>query len=220
MADNKKSFVLYADLLPTVEKLPDNIAGSLFKTILRYVNDLDPAVEDLILQIAFEPIKQQLKRDLLSWEGTKSERSKSGKLGGIKSGEVRRSKVKQTKQVLQSGSKTKQSEANEAVNVNVTVNDNVFIKIGLLQILQSPSEWLKENKPSAIQNLMLSELKGIDTEAIYKKLDNEYFGYSFDDENHVYNSFKKLGKSMKPGYKNQQNQNIVSSAPKPFPKEK
>jgi hypothetical protein len=39
---DKKSFVLYCDLLHTVEKLPDDKAGLLFKHILKYVNDLDP----------------------------------------------------------------------------------------------------------------------------------------------------------------------------------
>lgn len=122
MADGKKSFVLYCDIIKTVEKLPKEKAGELFLIILEYVNDKNPEPDDILIQIAFEPIKQQLKRDLEKWESERVERSESGRLGGIKSGESRRSK--QTKQVLQKRSKTKQNEANEAVNVNVNVNVN------------------------------------------------------------------------------------------------
>lgn len=64
MAENKKSFLLYCDLIHTVEKMPDDKAGQLLKHLLRYTNDLNPETDDLIVQLAFEPIKQQLKRDL------------------------------------------------------------------------------------------------------------------------------------------------------------
>ena len=39
MAENKKSFVLYTDLIHTVSKMPNDKAGELFKHILMYVND-------------------------------------------------------------------------------------------------------------------------------------------------------------------------------------
>ena len=58
MAKDKKSFILYTDLIHTVEKLPDEKAGLLLKHLLRYVNDMDPVTDDLIVDIAFEPIKQ------------------------------------------------------------------------------------------------------------------------------------------------------------------
>lgn len=125
MAENKKSFVIYADIIHTLEKMPDDKAGLLFKHILRYVNDQEPETDDLIVQLCFEPIKQQLKRDLKIWEGNKAERSISGKLGGIKSGEARR-KTKLIEANEANASITKQNEANEAVTVNVTVDDNVI----------------------------------------------------------------------------------------------
>ena len=79
--ENKKSFILYCDLLKTVEKLPKEKAGELFLHILKYVNDINPETEDLLLQIAFEPIKQQLKRDLIEWQLERNARSKAGKKG-------------------------------------------------------------------------------------------------------------------------------------------
>jgi len=124
MADNKKSVILYCDVIHTFEVLEDDEAGRLIKHFLRYVNDLNPVAPDKLTQIAFEPIKQQLKRDLIKWEDKKDIKSISGHLGGIKSGEVRR---KQKEANEANASKLKQKEANEAVTVNVTVNDNVNV---------------------------------------------------------------------------------------------
>ena len=69
MAKDKKGFILYCDVIHTVEKLTDEQAGKLFKHILKYVNDKEPIPEDIITEIAFEPIKQSLKRDLQKYEG-------------------------------------------------------------------------------------------------------------------------------------------------------
>jgi hypothetical protein len=125
MAIGKKSFVLYCDLIHTITKMPSDKAGDLFKHILAYVNDENPITNDLIIELTFEPIKQQLKRDLDKWENEiKPKRSKSGRLGGLKSGEARRSKLKQNEA---NALNVKQNEANEAVNVSVNVNDiNTF----------------------------------------------------------------------------------------------
>lgn len=113
MAEGKKSFVLYCDIKHTFDTLTNEEAGKLIKHLLDYVNDLNPICEDRIINIAFEPIKQQLKRDLIHWETVRNKRSETGRLGG-----------------LAKASKSKQELANLAVNdnVNVTVNvtDNVI----------------------------------------------------------------------------------------------
>jgi len=126
MAENKKSFILYADLIFTLEELDDNESGKLFKHILRYVNDQNPEAPDKITKISFEPIKQQLKRDLKDWENKRHERSASGREGGLKSAEARRSKSKQTKANPSTASKI---EANQAVNVTVTANVNDTVTV-------------------------------------------------------------------------------------------
>jgi len=84
MAENKKSFILYTDLIHTVEQLSDSKAGILLKHLLRYVNDKNPETEDKIVSIAFEPIKQQLKRDLKDWNEVSINKSNGGKLGNLK----------------------------------------------------------------------------------------------------------------------------------------
>ena len=78
--------------------MPDEKAGQLFKLILEYVNDQNPDTSDLLLQIAFEPIKQQLKRDLIHWREIVGIRSQNGKKGGIKSA-AKRSKTKQNEAI-------------------------------------------------------------------------------------------------------------------------
>jgi hypothetical protein len=51
---------------------------------LRYVNDQNPTTENPLVEIAFEPIKQQLKRDLVKFEDVKVKRSEAGKAGATK----------------------------------------------------------------------------------------------------------------------------------------
>ena len=68
MAENKKSFLLYCDLIHTISIMPNEKAGELFKHILEYVNDKNPITDDLLIQLTFEPIKQSLKRDLIKYE--------------------------------------------------------------------------------------------------------------------------------------------------------
>ncbi len=82
MPENRNSFILFPDLLSTVEKLRDEQAGSLFKMILKYVNNIEFEIGDQLLEIAFEPIKQQLRRDKLRWDEHRKKQSENGKLGG------------------------------------------------------------------------------------------------------------------------------------------
>ena len=84
MAENKKSFILYCDLIHTFKELSDTEAGQLIKHVLSYVNDENPEMDDRLLNLVFEPIKQQLKRDLIKYEDIKDFRSEIGKAGGIK----------------------------------------------------------------------------------------------------------------------------------------
>jgi hypothetical protein len=123
MADNKKSFVMYADWQHGVKHLTDEQAGKLLKHILSYVNDENPVTDDLITNISFEPIKQALKRDLKKWEGVKSKRSEAGKA----SVEARKKLKEQELSNLTSIKSVKQDLTNLTVSDNVNVNDNVSV---------------------------------------------------------------------------------------------
>ena len=111
MAKDKKSFILYSDAIHTVEKLSDTDAGQLLKHLLRYVNDQNPTTENPLVEIAFEPIKQQLKRDLVKFEDVKVKRSEAGKAGANKRW-----------QDIANANKGIQTIANIAVNDNDNVN--------------------------------------------------------------------------------------------------
>ena len=89
MAENKKSFILYTDLIHVVRKLAlkdrenkTNYAGELFLHILEYVNDTDPIPINFIVEMAFEPIKQTLKRDLMKYKIYIEKQRENGRRGG------------------------------------------------------------------------------------------------------------------------------------------
>lgn len=122
MAENKKSFILYCDLIHTVKKLPDDKAGILFKHLLSYVNDENPTTDDLLVEVAFEPIKRQLKRDLEKFEEVKIKRSEAGKLGGRPKNQT---KAKKANALFEKQTKAKKADTD---NDNDNVNDNVINK--------------------------------------------------------------------------------------------
>jgi hypothetical protein len=119
MADNKKSFILFCDQTHLFQELDDDEAGRLIKHIFRYVNDEDPEPPDRITKIAFEPIKQQLKRNLKDWEFKKNQKSEAGKKGM----ESRWAKHNEEKQSITSDN----SVINPITNITVSVNDNVTV---------------------------------------------------------------------------------------------
>jgi hypothetical protein len=151
MAEDKKSFLLYADLIHTVKKLPKEKVGDLFLTILEYVNDMNPTVDDILVDIAFEPIKQQLKRDLRHWEEKIEIRSENGSLGNLKrwnndlyiqvldkkiSLEEAINIAKGRKESHSDNVDTTLSQTVANVAVNVTVNDNVNVNVNDIKYIE------------------------------------------------------------------------------------
>ena len=127
MAEDKKGFVLYADLIHTLGKMPDDKAGELFKHILSYVNDQDPITDDLIIQLTFEPIKQQLKRDLKKYDEIKLKRSDAGK----ESARLKALKKKQQDKLISTSVESVQQDSTNPT-VRDTVNDNVNVNISFI----------------------------------------------------------------------------------------
>jgi hypothetical protein len=118
MAKDKKSFILYTDQSGVFNQLPDEIAGKLIKHIFAYVNDENPISDDLIINIAFEPIKQSLKRDLKRYEEYVDKQSVNGAKGG------RPKKANETQITQPFFEKPKKADS---VSDSVNVNDiNIF----------------------------------------------------------------------------------------------
>lgn len=134
MATNKKSFLLYVDLIHTIEKLPDDYAGKVFKHLLAYVNDQNPTTDDIVVNIAFEPIKQSLKRDLVRWDEMREKRSKAGKISAEKRTkgehiEHMSTHVEFVEQTSTHVNTSQHTATNPTVNDNVNVNVNVIKNI-------------------------------------------------------------------------------------------
>ena len=119
MAENKKSFVLYADLLKSIEHLTNEEKGILFNHLLEYVNDKNPILEDRLVLTAWKPIELQLKRDLVKFEEVRVKRSEAGK----KSAEL---KAQQNSTNSTSVESVKQTSTNSTDNVNDNDNVNVI----------------------------------------------------------------------------------------------
>lgn len=159
MAENKKSFLLYADLIHTFEELTDDEAGQLIKLIFAYVNDQNPSCDNRLIKIAFEPIKRQLKRDLKEWDLTVLDRSNNGKLGNIKrwhhdlyvrivSEEITLEQaiaIAHDRKLSPPDSPQSTPIANIAVTVTDTVNDTVNVNVNDIRENTGPPASLKNS---------------------------------------------------------------------------
>lgn len=126
MAKDKKSFLLYTDQQGVFNQLPDEIAGKLIKHIFSFVNDENPLCDDLLLTIAFEPIKQALKRDLRKYDHYVDKQ----KINGAKGGRPKKEEETQkTQPFFQEPKKADSVSVSDSVNVNdIKKQRDVFIK--------------------------------------------------------------------------------------------
>ena len=121
MATDKKSFVLYADLITNIDHLTNEEKGILFNHILEYVNDMNPVLTDRVLLSAWKFIQSQLKRDLRKFEDVKVKRSDAGK-ESARLRALNKEKINLTKPT--SVESVEQVATNPTVNVNENVNVN------------------------------------------------------------------------------------------------
>lgn len=136
MAKGKKSFVLYADLIKSIEHLTNEEKGILLTHLLEYVNDMNPVLTDRLILTAWKPIEVQLKRDLIKFEEVKSKRSEAGKrsaeLRALKSEEQNPTNSTSVKSVKQGSTNPTVNDndnvsVNDSVNVNDIINNNIYV---------------------------------------------------------------------------------------------
>ena len=190
MADSKKGFVLYADQRSIVDMLPNEKAGELLKHIFAYVNDENPISSDPLVNLAFEPIKLQLKRDLKRWEDTRSQRSKAGQISAEKRKQQNQQMLTHVESVEQTSTK---STVIDNVNVKVNVIDNIYtpssfdFKKSLLSLgfdSKLVSEWIKVRKAKKLTNTETAldkfikqvELTGLDKNLVLEKCVEKSWG--------------------------------------------
>lgn len=133
MAEEKRSFVLYADLIHTVKKMPKEKAGELLIAILSYVNDENPVVDDMMVDLVFEPIKRQMKRDLVKYEEKRKYWSDAGKASAEAKRKVKEAEEKLlselNKEATESTSVETVAKCSTESTVNVNVNDTVNVTV-------------------------------------------------------------------------------------------
>ncbi len=140
MAKDKKSVLLYCDLIHTVEKMDDETAGAFFKHYLRYINDLNPKTDNIVVDLTFESVKQNLKRDLKKWEQRAENSRNNGKKGG------RPPKPKKPSGLIKNPTEP-EKPVTDTVTVTGNVKDKVIVyrKFAHLSISNNEVESLKEH---------------------------------------------------------------------------
>lgn len=135
MAENKKSVLLYCDIIYTVEELDDADAGLLFKHYLRYINDLNPEPPSKLIKIVFEPIRQNLKRDLKKWEQKSLKNSESAHIRWDKENANASERIERNAKHADKDTVT----VIDTVKVNVTdkVKENIIITASKLATIET-----------------------------------------------------------------------------------
>lgn len=125
-----KSFILHKDSLSVLNKLTDEQAGKLFKSIFAYqVQNILP--NDELVSIIFEPFLNQFKRDAENYKKTCEARKIAGSKGG-KQKVANASKSKQkVANLADSDNKNKNESKNKSENKNkndlpIFINKNLF----------------------------------------------------------------------------------------------
>ena len=122
MAKDKKSVLLYCDIIHTVEKMDNETAGEFFKHYLRYINDLNPTTDNMVVDIAFESVKQNLKRDLKKYENICERNSLNGSKGG------RPKKPKKPSGLIGNPKEPKKADTDNDTDIDIDININTSAK--------------------------------------------------------------------------------------------
>jgi hypothetical protein len=212
MAKDKKSFLIYCDLIHTVKKLSKEDAGELFLHMLEYTNDLEPQTENVIVDIVFESIKQQLKRDLKAYEKSLEDRSINGRMGNLKrwNTDLYNDVVSEVKTIEEAESiaihrkssppDSKRSLTIASIAVKDNVNDNVSVNVNNNTLVPKLAVSVdKDLFKIDFDKLIIhfNEITGKKTRTIPKKAKDQFIkrlkeGYSKEDIstaiNNCYNS--------------------------------
>lgn len=137
---NKKSFVIYLDLLDSLDELNDAQAGKLFKTIKAYhksvaegatqecVMNFESLLKDFVNRLAFAPFRAAFERDAERYQDRCRRYSENGKKGGRpKKEESNGFQKKPTKAMAFSEKQWLFQKAKKADNDNDSDNDNDII---------------------------------------------------------------------------------------------
>ena len=189
MAENKKSILIYCDLIHTVDSLEDVEAGKLFKHLLRYVNDLNPEPPDRITRLLFEPIKQSLKRDLRKWEQKSERNSDIAKAAWSKRKDANAYERKQTKPDEADSDSVIDSDSVSDKDILSKGEPEKFCLIFKGETIRiKPYDFLMQKKSTIIEAWYMNQYRGIDVAKFEQLFNLECNGYNFEDDNHLQNT--------------------------------
>jgi hypothetical protein len=160
MAEGKKSFILYADVIDTFEHLTNEQRGEVIWWILQYVNDRKPEPLNGLLMAVIANIRAQLKRDLDKYRIKLEQSSESGRIGNLKRWNTdlysdylkgvytleEAENIAKDRKVSPPDTTRSHPIAKIADSVTdngtdtVNVNDNDFIEVGSTEVSTKPSE--------------------------------------------------------------------------------
>ena len=196
----KESFILYNSFYEPIKALKNEQLGKLLRAIFNYTINGE-ITQDSEIMVAFMFIKNQIDRDAEKWKDERNKRKEAGRLGGIKRALNQQQKLSsKSKQCLGVLKDAKQSQTNQAdnvdVNVDVYVNDNVNDNVinNITTTNNNIYDFIEENFGRT--------LSPIEYEQISKWEDNELTRYAIKQAilNGVYN-FKYINTILN-SYKN------------------
>ncbi|MBL4703473.1 MAG: hypothetical protein JKY54_03070 [Flavobacteriales bacterium] len=180
MAKDKKSFLIYCDIIKSIDHFTNEEKGILFQHLLEYVNDMNPVLTDRLILTAWKPIENQLKRDLQKYESVRKRNSENA---------LKRWGKKDTKECdrIESDTKSTRNADNDTVNVTGNVNDILLEK----ETKESFNNWLSYRKEikkpiksdkSKIALAKKIQLHGfeISNQVINSSIENSYQGLFWD----------------------------------------
>ncbi|MCP4181442.1 MAG: hypothetical protein GY756_27075 [bacterium] len=170
MAEDKAKFILYCDQKHVFDMLSDEEAGTLIKHIFSYVNDENPISENRIINLSFEPIKRQLKRDLKKWIGVKDDKAKAGALGNLKRwNEDLYELVVSNKMSLEEAVKIAKDRSATNAIAKIAVNDTVNVTV-----TDTVNDTVKVKKPTKIKYSDFVSMKETEYNSLVEKYNKPF----------------------------------------------
>ena len=197
---------MYTDQREVFDELDDVTAGKLIKHIFSYVNDEAPITDDLLLKVAFLPIKTQLKRDLKVWDQKKVQRSEAGRKGGL-------AKASNASEILAKPSNATNDVANLAVNDNVNVNGNVNVNVISSITIFTTSRLGGKNLFEDMKHIY--DLNEDQIQKLYQEWNLTHEDQNFESERHLKNSFILFVKNNASRFKQTKVNNYRTKEEKP-----